>query len=74
VDAAFAAGVQPRILPATRFALDVDTPDDLRALLARGPATQTAMFLHRAGIAVRLSVPEASGAPLDDCDRDAHND
>jgi len=74
VDAAFAAGVQPRVLPGTRFALDVDTPDDLLALLARGPGTQTAMFLHRAGIAARLGVADAPGRPLDDRDRDAHND
>lgn len=54
-DAAFAAGVNPRIIPSARFALDVDTPDDLRALLARGPASQTAHFLEKSGIAARLN-------------------
>lgn len=66
VEAAFAAGVQPRVVPAPRFALDVDTPDDLRALLERGPETQTGTFLQRAGIARRLhgrvrGAPEGSG-------------
>jgi 2-phospho-L-lactate guanylyltransferase (CobY/MobA/RfbA family) len=46
--------VRPRVVPSPRFALDVDTPDDLRALLARGPATQTAVFLQKSGIARRL--------------------
>ncbi|MFM7121937.1 MAG: 2-phospho-L-lactate guanylyltransferase [Gammaproteobacteria bacterium] len=55
VDAAFAAGVVPRIVPSAGFGLDVDTPDDLRALLTRGPATQTAVHLHRSGIAARLT-------------------
>lgn len=54
LEAAEAAGAHPRVVPSPRFALDVDTPDDLRALLARGPATQTAVFLQRSGIARRL--------------------
>ncbi|MEQ8859876.1 MAG: 2-phospho-L-lactate guanylyltransferase [Pseudomonadales bacterium] len=82
VDAAFAAGTPPRIVPSKRFALDVDTPDDLQALLAGGPGTQTAIFLHRSGIARRLGVPaaatdagsEAHTDPVDDRRRDAHND
>jgi 2-phospho-L-lactate/phosphoenolpyruvate guanylyltransferase len=58
VEAAFASGTPPRVVPSERFALDVDTPDDLAALLERGPGTQTAAFLHRSGIARRLN-PEA---------------
>ncbi|MFU8818016.1 MAG: 2-phospho-L-lactate guanylyltransferase [Pseudomonadales bacterium] len=54
-DAAFAAGAPPRIIPSSSFALDVDTPDDLRALLERGPASQTAHFLEKSGIAERLA-------------------
>jgi 2-phospho-L-lactate/phosphoenolpyruvate guanylyltransferase len=66
VDAAFAAGVQPRVVPSPRLALDVDTPDDLRTLLRQGPETQTGTFLQRAGIASRLDAavrgaPEGSG-------------
>ena len=68
VDAAFAAGAQPRVLPGTRFDLDVDTPDDLRALLARGPGTQTAAFLQRTGIAKRLGpAGAAAGRPGSGC-------
>lgn len=54
LDAATAAGAEPRVVPSPRFALDVDVPDDLRSLLDRGPATQTATFLHKSGIAARL--------------------
>lgn len=80
--AAVASGTRPRIVPSKRFALDVDTPDDLRALLAAGPGTQTAMFLHRSGIARRLGVELPAGNPaggarrgrLDGRARDAHND
>lgn len=72
VAAAFAAGVQPRVVPSARFALDVDTPDDLEALLRDGPATQTAIFLHKAGITERLS--GRGGPRLDACRSDAHND
>lgn len=54
-NAAFAAGVTPRIVPSTRFALDVDTPDDLRALLDANPETQTGTYLVKSGIARRLA-------------------
>lgn len=60
VDAAFASGTTPRVVPSVRFGLDVDTPDDLAALLAHGPATQTAAFLHKSGIARRLGVGHAA--------------
>jgi 2-phospho-L-lactate/phosphoenolpyruvate guanylyltransferase len=82
VDAAFAAGVTPRIIPSAHFALDVDTPDDLRALLARGPATQTAHFLEKSAIARRLAGPHrpTGGARpdpderVDDRRADPHNE
>lgn len=70
LEAAEATGVHPRIVPSPRFALDVDTPDDLRALLQRGPATQTAMFLERRGIAARLAGRPQS---LDDEGAGPHN-
>jgi 2-phospho-L-lactate guanylyltransferase len=54
VDAAFARGLTPRVVPARRFALDIDTAADLRELLGSAPATQTASFLIRSGIARRL--------------------
>jgi len=55
VEAACAAGVTPRIVPSARFALDIDTPDDLRALLAADPAGQTGIYLVKSGIARRLA-------------------
>jgi 2-phospho-L-lactate guanylyltransferase len=54
VDAAVAAGVTPTIAPSSGFALDIDTPDDLRTLLARDPASQTGTYLDKSGIARRL--------------------
>lgn len=54
VDAAFAVGLTPRILPTRGFELDIDTADDLKALLASGRATQTGTFLEKSGIAARL--------------------
>ncbi len=70
LQAAAATGCQPRVVPSPRFALDVDTPDDLKALLEHGAATQTAIFLHRSGIARRLGVGRRA---LDGYDRDPHN-
>ena len=55
VDAAFAHGLTPRILPSTAFSLDVDTPDDLLAVAQRAPRSQTAIYLARAGIIDRLN-------------------
>lgn len=54
VDAAFAQGLVPRIAPTPGFELDMDTADDLRALLADGRNTQTGTFLEKSGIAARL--------------------
>ncbi|MEM8766576.1 MAG: 2-phospho-L-lactate guanylyltransferase [Pseudomonadota bacterium] len=55
VDAAFAKGLTPRVVPMRGFALDIDTADDLRALLASGRTTQTGTFLEKSGIAERLA-------------------
>jgi 2-phospho-L-lactate/phosphoenolpyruvate guanylyltransferase len=63
VEAAFAAGIVPRVVPGTRFELDIDTPADLRVLLAREPASQTAIYLHRSGIARRLMQSAAGQLP-----------
>jgi len=58
VDAAFAAGITPAIRPSRGFALDIDTADDLKALLAQAPSTQTATFLVKSGIARRLQASD----------------
>jgi hypothetical protein len=44
------------------FALDIDTPDDLRTLLDRDPASQTGTYLDKSGIATRLL--DADNGPL----------
>lgn len=54
VDAAFAKGLTPRVVPTRGFAVDMDTADDLRTLLAEKRATQTSIFLEKSGIAARL--------------------
>ncbi len=54
VDGAFAAGVTPRVVPNTRFTLDVDTPDDLVAVLSHAPDSQTSNYLNKSGIAARV--------------------
>ncbi len=54
VDAAFARGITPRIVPSRGFQLDIDTADDLRTLLADGRPTQTGTYLEKSGIAERL--------------------
>ncbi len=68
--AAAEAGIRPRIVPSPRFALDVDTPQDLKALIERGPSTQTANFLDKSGLARRLGVERRA---LDGPGRDPHN-
>ncbi|MCR9259123.1 MAG: 2-phospho-L-lactate guanylyltransferase [Pseudomonadaceae bacterium] len=54
VDAAFERGITPIIVPATKFALDIDTPKDLVAVLNDEPHSQTASYLRRSGITARL--------------------
>ena len=56
--AALAAGITPQVMASPGFALDIDTPDDLRTLLARDPATQTGTYLDKSGIAARLAAPD----------------
>jgi 2-phospho-L-lactate guanylyltransferase len=55
LDAASAAGITPTVMPSAGFALDIDTPADLRTLLRRDPASQTAAYLAKSGIARRLA-------------------
>ena len=55
VDAAFAQGITPKIVPGTAFALDIDTPDDLLAVCDKEPTSQTASYLHKSGISMRLN-------------------
>ena len=50
-----AAGVEPRILRLPGLGLDIDTPDDLRELLARGAGGATGAFLAASGIAAAAS-------------------
>lgn len=64
IDAAFAAGIVPRVVPSPGFALDIDTPDDLRALLSRGAYTQTGAHLERSGIASRLAATNVTTGAL----------
>lgn len=47
-------GIEPRILDLPGIALDIDTPDDLRLLIARGGDTRTHAYLASSGIAARL--------------------
>lgn len=54
LQAALAAGITPAIVTSKNFALDIDTAEDLRALLASAPTTQTGTFLVKSGIARRL--------------------
>lgn len=54
VDAAFAAGITPKIVPASAFSLDVDLPNDLLAVRQQQPHSQTAIYLERSGIMARL--------------------
>ena len=47
-------GLEPTILPLPGLGLDIDTPDDLRALLRRPGASPVHGFLKDSGIADRL--------------------
>lgn len=59
-EAARAQGIAPRILPLPGLGLDIDTPDDLRAFIARPAAGRTLDFLRESGIAERLLVTDAA--------------
>jgi 2-phospho-L-lactate guanylyltransferase len=56
LDAARARGLVPSVLALPGIGLDVDAPEDLRLLLARGPRTRSGRLLHARGIAARLAV------------------
>ena len=59
-EAARAGGIAPRILPLPGLGLDLDTPDDLRAFIARPAAGRTLDYLRESGIAERLLVTDAA--------------
>ena len=59
-EAARAQGIAPRILPLPGLGLDIDTPDDLRAFIARPTAGRTLDYLRDSGIAERLLVTDAA--------------
>jgi 2-phospho-L-lactate guanylyltransferase len=52
LDTARAHAIEPTVVPLSGFALDIDRPDDLRALLRAEPSmsTRTQRFLHRLGL------------------------
>ena len=53
-------GIAPRILPLPGLGLDIDTPDDLRAFMARPARGRTLDYLRASGIAERLLVTDAA--------------
>ena len=59
-----AQGIAPRIVPLPGLGLDIDTPDDLRAFLARPAPSRTSGrtldYLRASGIAARLLVTDAA--------------
>ncbi|MDE0201921.1 MAG: 2-phospho-L-lactate guanylyltransferase [Rhodospirillaceae bacterium] len=59
-EAARALGIAARILPLPGLGLDIDTPDDLRAFIARPAAGRTLDYLRESGIAERLLVTDAA--------------
>jgi 2-phospho-L-lactate/phosphoenolpyruvate guanylyltransferase len=54
VDAAFASGITPKIVPGSGFALDIDVPRDLLTVQTEQPQSQTAIYLEKSGIMARL--------------------
>ena len=59
-EAARAQGIAPRIIALPGLGLDIDTPDDLRAFVARPAAGRTHDYLRESGIAERLLVTDAA--------------
>ncbi len=49
------AGLGPRVVAGSGFALDIDTPADLVQLLRRAPGGRTGTYLRNSGIAERLA-------------------
>jgi 2-phospho-L-lactate guanylyltransferase len=60
VDAAFASGITPRVVPGTGFSLDVDIPTDLVEVSRHAPHSQTAIYLEKSGIMARLDALSTS--------------
>jgi 2-phospho-L-lactate guanylyltransferase len=50
-------GIEPAVLTLPGIGLDIDRPDDLRALIARPMASRAQAWLHESGIARRLEMP-----------------
>ena len=59
-EAARAQGIAPRIMALPGLGLDIDTPDDLRAFMARPAAGRTLDYLRESGIAERLLITDAA--------------
>lgn len=55
LECARARGIEPRVLERDGIALDVDTPEDLRAFLRRPSDTETYEYLVASGIAARMA-------------------
>ena len=64
VDEAYSKNLSPKIVPASRFALDIDVPEDLLSVMQEAPKTQTATYLLRSGIEERLIDSLDRGARL----------
>lgn len=58
LDAARARGLVPTVLELPGIGLDVDAPEDLRLLLARGARTRAGRLLRDRGIAARLAAAD----------------
>jgi 2-phospho-L-lactate guanylyltransferase len=58
--AARARGIEPAILRLAGLSLDIDTPDDLAALMARPGRCRAQAYLEENGIRERLAVPLAA--------------
>ena len=55
-----ALGIEPRVVRLPRLALDIDTPDDLRAFAAESSRTRAYRYLEESGILERFAVPAAT--------------
>ena len=64
LERARALGIEPTVVQRPALALDVDTPDDLQAFLAKPSPTRAYDYLVRSGIAERLvAAANAQSAP-----------
>jgi 2-phospho-L-lactate guanylyltransferase len=48
-------GIEPQVVDLRRLGLDIDTPDDLAALLKEAPSTRAHAYLNESGVAQRLT-------------------